>query len=153
MTAISTEWGTPGELFDCLNQAFDFTLDACATPDNAKCPRFFSPQENSLAQEWRGRIWLNPPYGRGIDAWLRKAIVSAQAGALVVALLPARTDTAWWQDLVAPHALVYYLRGRLVFEGAPHNAPFGSALAIYFPKPDVQPNQRLLFNTAEGATQ
>lgn len=152
LTSNTSEWETPQDLFDRLDQAFAFTLDVCTTPDNAKCPQFYTLRDNGLHQKWRGRVWMNPPYGRGIDAWLKKAIAAADQGALIVALLPVRTDTKWWQDLVVPHALVYYLRGRLTFLGGNSNAPFGSALAIYFPRPDVATNQLPLKLMQGGVT-
>ena len=76
---------------------------------------------------------MNPPYGRGIDKWMRKAWETAQAGHTVVCLVPARTDTGWWHDYAA-RGEVRFLRGRLTFEGYAergHNAPFPSAVVIF----------------------
>ena len=94
----SDEWETPLELFAELNREFNFTLDVAALPDNAKCPVFYTPGEDGLAQEWQGVCWMNPPYGREIGKWIRKAYEESLRGALVVCLVPARTDTAWWHD-------------------------------------------------------
>ncbi len=128
-------WETPLALFQRLNIVFEFQLDVCATRQNAKCPRFFSPEENGLAQPWRGRCWMNPPYGRGIEAWIQKAYEEAAAGhALVVGLIPAKTDTGWWHDFVAG-TTVHLFRRRLRFNGSKTNAPFASALAIWWPSP------------------
>jgi phage N-6-adenine-methyltransferase len=98
-------WATPQDLFDRLNSEFNFTLDVCATSENAKCARFFSPEEDGLSQQWTGVCWMNPPYGRSIGQWLKKAYESVALEQkqhaicdTVVCLLPARTDTAWWQD-------------------------------------------------------
>ena len=66
-------WETPQDLFDRLNQEFHFDLDVCATKENAKCPRFFSPQDDGLKQDWFGCCWMNPPYGKTIGQWVRKA--------------------------------------------------------------------------------
>ena len=90
-------WETPQWLFDKYNQEYQFTLDACAIPENAKCPRFFSPEQDGLSQEWTGRVWCNPPYGRQIGKWVQKAYESKAE--VVVMLLPARTDTSWFHDL------------------------------------------------------
>lgn len=129
------QWETPQGLFNFLDAVFDFELDVCALPENAKCRRYFTPDQDGLAQEWRGRIWMNPPYGPGIEHWVRKAHQTAQAGrGLVVCLLPAKTDTAWWHAHVS-QASVFFFRGRLKFNNAKHNAPFGSALAIFWPWP------------------
>jgi phage N-6-adenine-methyltransferase len=123
-------WSTPQDLFDRLNSVFRFDLDVCATPENAKCERFFTEEINGLAQEWRGSVWMNPPYGRGIDAWVKKAFQSAQAGATVVCLLPARTDTRWWHDYVL-RGEVTFIKGRLKFGGHNNNAPFPSAVVVF----------------------
>lgn len=73
------DWETPQFLYDKLHQEFGFTLDACATEENAKCDRFFSPDVDGLVQEWSGIVWMNPPYGREISQWVKKAHESSQA--------------------------------------------------------------------------
>src|SRR5690349_10782386 len=90
----TNEWETPQDFFDLLNAEFDFTLDAAATADNAKCPTYFTEADDGLAQDWTGRVWCNPPYGRGIGNWIKKAAISKAE--LVVMLIPARTDTKAW---------------------------------------------------------
>ena len=75
---------------------------------------------------------MNPPYGRAIGGWVQKAFESSQQGALVVCLLPARTDTRWWHEYVM-RGEVRLLRGRITFEGGAHPAPFPSAIAIFRP--------------------
>ena len=92
-------WETPPEIFDPLHAEFAFTLDPCATPETAKCARYFTEADDGLAQSWAGeRVFMNPPYGREIYAWTAKARSEAAGGALVVGLLPASTDLAWWHD-------------------------------------------------------
>ena len=122
-------WATPQDFFDKLNAEFGFELDVCATPDNAKCARYFTKQDDGLAQEWSGKIWMNPPYGREIGAWMKKAYEAAQNGATVVCLVPARTDTNWWHEYAIKHE-VRFIRGRLKFGGAKSNAPFPSAIVV-----------------------
>jgi phage N-6-adenine-methyltransferase len=126
-------WATPVDFFRLLDSEFSFTLDVCALPDNAKCARFFTPAEDGLAQEWQGAVWMNPPYGREIGRWVAKARASAQAGATVVCLLPARTDTAWWHEHVTRAAEIRFIRGRLKFGGSPYSAPFPSAVVVFRP--------------------
>jgi phage N-6-adenine-methyltransferase len=128
----SVEWGTPPEMFDFWDQEFGFNLDACATPDNAKCRSYFTRQENGLRQRWTGRIWCNPPYGREIGLWVRKAWESVKRGdaELVVLLVPARTDTAWWHDYCM-RGEIRFLQGRVQFVGATHGAPFPSAVIVF----------------------
>jgi phage N-6-adenine-methyltransferase len=109
------EWGTPWPLFQALHDEFRFTVDACATPQNAKLPRFWNETQNGLEQDWTGeRVWLNPPYGREIYAWTQKARTSGAD--VVVGLLPASTDLRWWhEDVLAVNAEIRYLRGRVRF--------------------------------------
>lgn len=133
LSSKSVEWETPQWLFDKLNERFQFTLDVCATPDKAKCERFFTPETDGLAQSWQGeRCWMNPPYGKAIYQWVQKAREEAANGAIVVGLLPARTDSRWWQDNVAGHADVRFIKGRLKFGEAKDSAPFSSAIAIWW---------------------
>jgi phage N-6-adenine-methyltransferase len=126
-------WATPEAFFAAVNEEYHFTLDVCALPENAKCERFFSPDVDGLKQCWTGTCWMNPPYGRDIGEWIKKAYESAKDGATVVCLLPARTDTRWWHDFVTRAEDVYFLRGRLRFGKANSGAPFPSALVIFKP--------------------
>ena len=121
-------WETPQDFFDDLDAEFHFGTDVCAIPANAKCDKFFSPSENGLIQKWEGTCWMNPPYGREIKHWMKKA---CEADATVVCLVPARTDTAWWHDYVMQADEIRYIRGRLKFGGSKNSAPFPSAVIIY----------------------
>lgn len=126
-------WGTPQDFFDKLNAEFGFETDVCAIAENAKCPRYFTPEMDGLAKEWRGVCWMNPPYGREIGAWMRKAYESSKAGATVVCLVPARTDTRWWHDY-AMRGEIRFIKGRLKFGGCAVNAPFPNAVVIFRPR-------------------
>lgn len=127
-------WETPADFFERTAREFGgFDLDVCATKDNAKCARFFSPEEDGLKQEWSGKVWMNPPYGKGIERWLRKAYDSAANGALVVCLVPARTDARWWQTY-ASKGEIRFIAGRLKFGGSKNSAPFPSALVVFRPE-------------------
>ena len=125
-------WATPQDFFDRYNGLYGFQLDVCASPENAKCARFFTKEDDGLAQEWTGVCWMNPPYGRDIKHWMRKAYQSSLAGATVVCLVPARTDTAWWHDY-AVKGQIEFIRGRLKFGGAVNSAPFPSAVVVFTP--------------------
>ena len=125
-------WETPQAFFDKYHARYAFTLDVCATADNAKCDRFYTEKDNGLYQPWRGVCWMNPPYGRTIGQWMRKAYEESQRGALVVCLVPARTDTAWWHDY-ATKGQVTFIRGRLKFGGHVNSAPFPSATVVFLP--------------------
>lgn len=126
------EWPTDPSVFAELDERYGpLTLDPCATAENAKCPRHFSREENGLAQEWTGRVFMNPPYGRTIGEWLRKAWWAAQSGAeIVVCLVPARTDTRWWHEY-AMRGEIEFLRGRLRFGDSTNSAPFPSAVVVF----------------------
>ena len=132
-SSATGEWATPQDVFDGLNAEFDFTLDPCCTHNTAKCEKHYTASEDGLARSWRGeRVFLNPPYGREIGKWIAKAYEEALQGAIVVCLLPARTDTRWWHDYCMK-GQIRLLRGRLKFGGAKNNAPFPSALVIFRP--------------------
>lgn len=130
----SDEWSTPQAFFDAVSRLDGpFDLDVCASAENAKCSRYFDRACDGLTQPWTGTCWMNPPYGREIGRWMQKAVRSAQDGAKVVCLVPARTDTAWWHENVinSPAAVsIRFIRGRLKFGNAKHSAPFPSAVVI-----------------------
>lgn len=130
-SSATDEWATPQDFFDAVAREFDFTTDVCALDSSAKCEHYYTPETDGLAQDWTGTCWMNPPYGRAIVDWVRKAHESAQAGATVVALVPARVDTGWWWDYCR-HAEVRFLRGRLRFgDDDSAGAPFPSVLVIF----------------------
>lgn len=132
MYSSSTDmWETPQELFDSLNDEFHFETDVCATKENAKCPVFYTPEIDGLSMHWCGRCWMNPPYGRNIGKWVKKAYDSAKENyATVVCLLPARTDTKWWHDYCMKGEITF-IRGRLRFGNAKNSAPFPSAIVVF----------------------
>jgi site-specific DNA-methyltransferase (adenine-specific) len=132
-SSATDDWATPQYYFDLLHREFCFTLDVCASDQNAKCPAYFTKETNGLAQDWKGTCFMNPPYGRGMDAWIRKARESARAGATVVGLLPARTDTAYFHDHIYGKAEIRFIRGRLKFGSAKNAAPFPSMVVIWRP--------------------
>jgi phage N-6-adenine-methyltransferase len=123
-------WSTPQAFFDKLNDVHNFTLDACATHENAKCADYFTEADCGLKKKWVGTVWMNPPYGRTIGLWMCKAYESSLGGAKVVCLVPARTDTAWWHDY-AMKGEIEFIRGRLKFGNAKNSAPFPSAIVIF----------------------
>ena len=121
---------TPQWLFDKLNQQYKFELDVCASDKNHKCAIYFSKQDDGLTKAWSGSVWMNPPYGRTIGSWVKKAYESSLTGATVVCLLPARTDTSWFHDYCL-RGNVEFIRGRLKFNNAKNNAPFPSMLVVF----------------------
>ena len=126
-------WATPQDLFDTLNEEFQFTLDPCATSENAKCEKYYTPEVDGLLRNWQGEsVFCNPPYGRVIFAWVRKCHEEAQKDATkVVDLLPARTDTRWFHQYIYGKAEIRFIPGRLKFGGAKNSAPFPSMVVIF----------------------
>ena len=124
------EWSTPQEVFDALNSEFAFTLDPASTDENAKCKKHYTQEQDGLAQSWEGeRVFVNPPYGRVIGAWVQK--MSEGGASVCVALLPARTDTRWFHDYILGKAELRFLRGRLKFGGSKSSAPFPSMICVW----------------------
>ena len=131
--STTSEWSTPSWLFETLDEEFSFTLDPCATNENAKCLHHFTVKEDGLKQDWgENTVFMNPPYGRTISHWMRKAYESAGNGATVVCLVPARTDTNWWHQF-AMNGEIRFLKGRIKFDGGCHSAPFPSAVVVFKP--------------------
>lgn len=129
----SNEWATPQKLFDELNEEFNFTLDPCATDENAKCNKHFTIEDDGLSKDWsKDVVFMNPPYGREIKKWIKKAYEESLNGATVVCLVPARTDTTYWHDFIFDKADdIRFLRGRLKFGNSKNSAPFPSAIVVY----------------------
>lgn len=127
------EWETPQSLFDELNTEFHFDLDPCATDENHKCAEYYTRADDGLAKNWGGRsVYCNPPYGRQIGKWVRKAYEEAQKpGTTVVLLIPARTDTKWFHDYIYGKTEIRFIRGRVRFGDSKHGAPFPSMIVVW----------------------
>ena len=127
------DWATPQEFFDELNNEFDFNMDPCADQDNHKCEKFFTREDDGLSQNWGGyRVFCNPPYGKEIGQWVRKAYQEGhKEKTLVCMLIPARTDTRYFHDYILNRAEVRFIPGRLKFGNSKNAAPFPSMLVIF----------------------
>jgi len=131
-----TDYETPQSFFEALNQEFNFDIDVCAYPHNAKCERYFTPGIDGLKQEWRGTCWMNPPYDKTIGSWMQKAYESSQVGATVVALIQGRsTDTKLWHDYVMKASEIRFIRDRLHFgrDGVFKRANISSVVVVFRP--------------------
>ena len=126
-------WETPQDLFDKLNNEFHFTLDVCATQENAKCDSFYTKEQDGLSQPWKGVVWCNPPYGKQIGSWVRRGFFASLSGNTVVMLLPARTDTRWFHEYIYGKAEIRFIRGRLKFGESKNSAPFPSMVVVFMP--------------------
>lgn len=137
----TAEWATPQAFFDELDKEFKFTLDPCATPQNAKCARYFTKEVDGLAQSWSGEtVFCNPPYGRDLRKWVEKAYAeTANEGTIVVMLIPARTDTQYFHDYIYGKHEVRFVRGRLHFNESKAGAPFPSMIVVMRPAEEAVP--------------
>jgi site-specific DNA-methyltransferase (adenine-specific) len=141
MSSDRQDWETPQAFFDTWDAVYYFTLDAAATAENAKCENYITPEMDALVTPWDaggdGAIWLNPPYGKLQSAFVTRAWSESQrTGRIVACLIPARTDTRLWHDVIFPaersgRAEIIYIRGRLKFVGAADSATFPSALVVF----------------------
>ncbi len=125
------DWITPDDLFNRLDERFNFEWDLAADEINAKCKKFYTKEQDGLSQEWQGVCWLNPPYGSGthkLSAWVKKA---SESDATVVMLIPARTNTKWWHKYCLTASSVIFLEGRPKFGGAKHGLPQPLAIIVF----------------------
>jgi phage N-6-adenine-methyltransferase len=132
----SNEWATPQSIFDKLNSIYGpFTLDAAASGDNYKVAKYYTEADDSLSQDWSGhRVFLNPPYGRGLKDWVKKSYEEGlKENTMVVMLIPARTDTAYWHEYVMKADEIRFVRGRIKFGDETNSAPFPSAVVVFRP--------------------
>lgn len=128
----TNEWATPQNVFDVLNDEFNFMLDPCATKENAKTEKFFTIEDDGLSQEWTETTFMNPPYGREIKKWVKKAYEESLKGTVVVCLIPARTDTSYWHEYIFEKACeIRFVKGRIKFGDSEQGAPFPSAVVVF----------------------
>ena len=132
-SSSTNEWSTPVEFYNKLNKIYNFTLDPCSTNNNHKCEKYFTQDDDGLVQDWGGeRVFMNPPYGREIKNWIRKAHEeSLKDNTVVVCLVPSRTDTRYWHDHCMKAAEIHFIKGRLKFGDSENAAPFPSAVIVF----------------------
>ena len=138
ISSKTNEWSTPQWLFDKLHERFQFTTDSCCTHANHKCEQYYYTLEDGLDGLklcWFDNVFMNPPYGRGLLKWIEKAydeVFYERDARIVVGLVPARTDTKWFQYFIFPYAqIICFIKGRLKFGDAKINAPFPSCLFVF----------------------
>lgn len=140
------DWETPDDLFNKYDATYHFVLDAAADSRNHKTPEWLGPggiEEDALTAAWplsKGNIWLNPPYSRGLQKkFVEKAVLEADIfreitgyrDHHIVCLLPARTDTKLFHEVIVPNGEVEFLKGRIKFKGAKASAPFPSMIVVF----------------------
>ena len=123
-SSATEHWSTPKDVYDALDAEFHFNFDPCPL-DN-------KPGSDGLTEPWGSRTFVNPPWSRQrpIRPWLEKALAESLLGKLVVCLIPSRTDTAVWHDIVM-QGEIRFCRGRIKFGGSKTGAPFPSAVVIF----------------------
>lgn len=137
LTSNKQFWETPPEVFNPLNEEFSFTLDPCAEATTAKCDKFYTIHDNGLHQSWEGEtVFVNPPYGRHLSKWIAKSYLeSKKKGTTVVMLIPSRTDTKYFHEIIKPYAKeIRFLKGRIKFlinGKQKDSAPFGSVVVVF----------------------
>lgn len=133
-------WTTPKKLFDDLNALWGFTVDVACEIETALLPKYYTPKEDGLMQDWSTEtFWCNPPYS-DLKPWLTKSSVSHKQGATGLVLVPSRTDTKAFQDYAVPNCTcMCFIKGRIKF-GDPNNtdpnkkqnsAPFPSVIIVF----------------------
>lgn len=120
-SSASTHWATPKEVYDKLDEEFSFNDDPCP----------LHSVDDRLDTEWGSSTYMNPPYGREITKWIKKAYEESLKGKTIVCLIPSRTDTRWWHEYVMKAQEIRFLRGRLKFGDATNSAPFPSCIAVF----------------------
>lgn len=116
-SSISNEWETPKDLFDNLNDKFNFTLDPCSRSYNHVCQKYYTIEDDGLSKDWYGEVvFCNPPYGREIGKWVKKCYTEwNKTNTTIVMLIPSRTDTRWFHEYIYNIAEVKFIKGRLKF--------------------------------------
>ncbi len=123
------EYATPLDLFNRLDNEFNFTLDVCADENNKKVDTYYSENDNALTKAWQGTCWMNPPY-KDLKIWVRKAYEESLKGTTVVCLIPARTNTKWWLQYCMKGEIRFII-GRPKFEGCIHGLPQPLAIVVF----------------------
>jgi len=130
--AMNDEWGTPQTFFDLLDKEFHFQMDVCASKDNAKCKVYLDREKNALTSSWSAICWMNPPYGREIKFWMKKALEESIAGSTIVCLIPARTSSPWWHDYVLKASEIRFVERKMSFTGPIKGVPFWGSVVVVF---------------------
>lgn len=125
------DYETPQALYDELNDEFHFTCDVAADDTNYKHDKYYTVQDDALIQNWEGVCWCNPPYGRNIGEWVKKAYNEAKNGVTTVMLIPARTDTKYFHEYIYKQHEIRFIKGRLKFGNSKNSAPFPSMIVVF----------------------
>lgn len=115
----NNQWETPANIFNYFNSIYHFSFGLAASEHNKKCNLYFDEEANSLIQDWhkiKGFLWLNPPYGKNLKFWIKKAYEEMQKGAKICMLIPASVGTIYWHDYIINKVpMIYFFRSRIQF--------------------------------------
>lgn len=136
--SATVEWPTPQDIYEPLFAEFGFTLDVAANSSNAKCKQFFDKETNGLAQKWSGVCWCNPPYGKDLKNWVKKAAIETWHGVTTVMLIPVRSNTVWWHQYCLPFGEIRFVKGRPKFGNAKEGLPWPLAVIVFRGKPVIE---------------
>jgi phage N-6-adenine-methyltransferase len=140
MSSVDQGWETPEEVLELVRQMGPIGLDPCTTDENPTgAEDYYTDYDDGLSQSWMGfgLVYANPPYSRSLKPWTAKMAVEASRGVEIVGLVPARTDTQWFQRNLLTCKAVCFWGGRLTFKGAPAPAPFPSCLPYWGSRVDL----------------
>mgnify|MGYP005816097565 FL=1 len=137
-SSASGDWCTPIEIVSLVHSIDPIGLDPCSNEHSlVGAKTSWTIKDDGLTKRWAGNglVYVNPPYGREIEKWVQKCCIEALTGVEIVALLPARVDTRWFQSFARNAEEVLFYRGRIRFLGAPNSAPFPSVFCYWGMRP------------------
>jgi len=138
----SVEYSTPMDIFEPLKEEFEIEFDICASSENHKCDLYFTKEDDCLTKDWgdiKGNIWMNPPWGKQMQKFVRKALEESKKGKTIVCLLPVRSNTKWWHETIIETKMeVRFLRGEIKFNGLPRGLWLPCAIVIFRSLPLAQ---------------
>ena len=124
-SSASDNWKTPKDVYDKLNEEFQFDFDPCPYNENHNITSI-----NGLMTDWGNSNFVNPPYSKIAD-WCKKAYMEYKKGKIVVMLIPSRTDTKYWHEYIMKATEIRFIKGRLKFGDSKNSAPFPSAVVVF----------------------
>tara|TARA_R110002051_G_scaffold260163_1_gene319969 strand:- start:8021 stop:8494 length:474 start_codon:yes stop_codon:yes gene_type:complete len=113
----SIEYSTPPQLVNPLIIEFSLTTDVCASAENAKLSHYWTIEDDALSKTWKGNCWMNPPFNRDLQKWVKKAHSERHSGTKVC-LIPVRSNTKWWSE-VCRDSEIRFINGEVNFNDKP----------------------------------
>ena len=131
------EYSTPVKLFKPLQEEFDLKIDVCASDKNYKCNTYWTKEDNSLIKDWIGNCWMNPPFSRELNKWVKKLHNDTKKfGGTKVCLIPVRSNTKWWNEIIQD-AECRFIIGEVNFNDEPRGLWLPMCILIFGDKAKV----------------